>query len=478
MAAAIELVAAGGAVCARITPGTEAAMASVARPIKADIVARMVVGSSDRHDTLPPGGLLLPESKSPAPMSVLKLAGPGLVVAATGIGSGDVVSATVGGAKYGVALLWAIALGAFFKFVLSEGIARWQLATGKTVLEGWAEYLPSWVKIYFAVYLLLWTVAVSAALTNATGLGLANLTGGAVPQQWGAVLHTLIGFAFVWFGGYGKFEKLMKVLVGVMGFSILVCAALTMTNPGPALRGLIVPTIPAGSGSYVLSLIGGIGGSITMLSYNYWMREEKMQGAKYLSYVRGDVGVAYVFTAIFGLSIMLIANRAFYLPGVTITDAQAVPKMAEMLGSFLGAFGEYAYSVGFWAAVFASLLGVWQSVPYLYGDLYGIFKGLPPDQREASTKVTSTPYRLALLFITLVPIPLAFTGRPLFIIVTYTVVGSLFVPFLAATLLYLNNRVAWSEPVPRNSWVTNLLLVAILALFVVVGAQEAIGALR
>ena len=119
-----------------------------------------------------------------------------------------------------------------------------------------------------------------------------------------------------------------------MGFSILVCAALTLHQPGRRRsQGLVVPTIPAGSGTYVLSLIGGIGGSITMLSYNYWMREEKMRGAGFLSYVRGDIAVAYVFTAIFGISIMLIANDAFFVPGVTITDAQAVPKMAEMLGS-------------------------------------------------------------------------------------------------------------------------------------------------
>src|SRR6185295_3002804 len=103
--------------------------------------------------------------KAIPPVSFIKLAGPGLIVAATGIGSGDVVSATVGGAKYGVVLLWGIALGAFFKFVLSEGIARWQLATGSTVVEGWAEHLPGWVKAYFGVYLVLWTVAVSAALT-------------------------------------------------------------------------------------------------------------------------------------------------------------------------------------------------------------------------------------------------------------------------------------------------------------------------
>lgn len=421
-----------------------------------------------------------PATAAPArrQFSFLTLAGPGLIVAATGIGSGDVVSATVGGARYGVVLLWAIALGAFFKFVLSEGIARWQLATGLTALEGWAVHLPPWVKTYFGIYLVLWTVAVSAALTNATGLGIANLTGGAVPQAWGAVGHSLIGFAFVWFGGYDWFERLMKLLVGIMGFSILICAALTVGDWGSVLRGLTVPTIPPGSGTYVLSIIGGIGGSITMLSYNYWMREEKLSGAGDLGYVRGDVAVAYLFTAVFGISIMLIANQAFFLAGVAITDAQAVPKMAEMLGTMLGPIGVYAYSLGFWAAVFASLLGVWQSVPYLYADFYGILKRLGPDERRAVTRVTSTPYRAALAFITLVPLPFAFTGRPVAVIVIYTVVGSLFVPFLAATLLYMNNRVRWAAAVPHNHWMSNLLLVAILVLFAVIGFQEAANALR
>ena len=417
-------------------------------------------------------------NQPPQRLNFLKLAGPGLIVAATGIGSGDVVSATVGGARYGVVLLWAIALGAFFKFVLQEGIARWQLATGLTALEGWASHLPSWVKYYFAAYLLLWTVAVAAALTNATGLGISNLTGGAVPQSWGAVAHSLIGFLFVWFGGYTWFERLMKVLVGIMGFSILICALLAVQDWGRVLQALVMPQIPPASGTYVLSIIGGIGGSITMLSYNYWMREEKINSPGHLGFVRGDVAVAYLFTAIFGMSIMLIANQAFYAAGVTITDAQAVPKMAEMLGTLLGPFGVYAYSVGFWAAVFASLLGVWQSIPYLYADLYGLITRTPVDQRRAMTQGTSTPYRVALAFITLVPLPFAFVGRPIAIIVIYTIVGSMFVPFLAATLLYLNNRVPWPTAVPRNHWTTNVILVAILVLFVMLGAQEVMNQVR
>jgi Mn2+/Fe2+ NRAMP family transporter len=409
--------------------------------------------------------------KTPS-VSFWKLAGPGLVVAATGIGSGDVVSATVGGARYGVVLLWAIAAGAFFKFVLQEGIARWQLATGKTAVEGWAEYLPAWVKWYFGIYLIIWTVSVSASLTNATGLGMANLTGGALSQSWGAVAHSLIGGLVVYYGGYNSFEKLMKILVGIMGFSILFCAIFMLNQPMTALRGLLIPTIPAGSGTYVLSLIGGVGGSITMLSYNYWMREENMRGSGFLSFVRGDIAIAYLFTAIFGGSIMLIANDAFFVQGQALTNAQAVPRMAEALGTVLGTFGRIAFSVGFWAAVFASLLGVWQSVPYLYADLFGIVTKMSPEQRQEAVKVTSKPYRLALLFITLVPLPFAFTGQPIQVVITYTIVSSLFVPFVAATMLYLNNRVKWTEPVPHNSLITNLLLVGILVLFAVVGYQE------
>jgi Mn2+/Fe2+ NRAMP family transporter len=418
-----------------------------------------------------------PSRVLPAP-SFWKLAGPGLVVAAAGIGSGDVVSATVGGANYGVVLLWGVVLGAFFKFVLNEGIARWQLATGTTMVEGWAEHLPTWVQLYFAVYLVLWTVAVSAALTNATGLGIANLTGNVISQPWGAVLHSLFGCAFVLVGGYAGFEKLMKTLVGIMGFCILICAVLTFEDAGATLRGLVVPTIPSGSGRQVLSLIGGIGGTITILSYNYWMREEELNGSRFLAYVRGDVAIAYLFTALFGISVMLIANQAFFAAGVKISDAQAVPRMAEMLGRILGPLGAISYSVGFWAAVFASLLGVWQSVPYLYADLYGIAKKLPAAERVHLTRVSSVPYRMALLFITLVPLPFAFTRSPLVIIVTFTIVGSFFVPFLAATLLYMNNRVRWTSDVPRNNWPTNVVLVIVLALFAAIGTLEIARYLR
>lgn len=408
--------------------------------------------------------------------SLAKMIGPGLLVAAAGIGAGDMVSSTVAGANNGLLLLWVVLLAAFLKCVLNEGIARWQLASGKTALEGWSTEMPAIVRYYFAIYLVLWTISVSSALTNACGLGIENLTGGRIPRSWGAVIHSFVGFGSVLIGGFRGFEKVMKLLIGVMFFSIISCAVLTFHSPAEFFRGLI-PSIPTGGAAGVLSVLGGIGGSVTMLAYNYWLREEKMSGPKFVSYVRADISIAYVFTALFGVSVMVIANQAFFVSGVKITDAQAVTKMASTLGTILGPAGFWVYSFGFWAAVFASLLGVWQSVPYLFADSWGIMRGYSAEKRATLTQVTSTPYRVALLYITLAPLPFAFMSQPLLIIVTYTIIGSLFIPFLAGALLYLNNRLPTASGVHRNGLINNALLILSLIMFGAVGIKELVDRL-
>ena len=285
-------------------------------------------------------------------------------MATSGIGASDIVSATVGGATYGLALLWALALGAFFKFVLSEGLARWQLATGSTALEGWARQLPRWVMVLFAGYLVLWAVAVSGALISGCGLAIESTTGGAVPRTWGGFAQAVAAFALIWSAHAGGLARVMKPLIVVMFVSIVACAALTFREPVAVLHGLFIPTIPRGSGTYVLSLIGGIGGSLTLLSYNYLLRDEGKVDSRHLRAVRLDLTIAYIFTAVFGLSVMLIANRVFHSSGIAITDREAVSRMAGALAALTGSAGFYTYSIGFWAAVLASLVGVWQTIKW------------------------------------------------------------------------------------------------------------------
>jgi Mn2+/Fe2+ NRAMP family transporter len=75
------------------------------------------------------------------------LIGPELLVAAAGIGAGDIVASPLAASAHGLRLLWVVALAAFLKCVLNEGIARWQLASGMTSIEGWTAHLPWWVRI-------------------------------------------------------------------------------------------------------------------------------------------------------------------------------------------------------------------------------------------------------------------------------------------------------------------------------------------
>ena len=60
-----------------------------------------------------------------------------------------------------------IALGAALKFAMNEGLARWQLATGSPLLEGWFRHLGPALRIYFTVYLIVWGFIVAGGLNLA-----------------------------------------------------------------------------------------------------------------------------------------------------------------------------------------------------------------------------------------------------------------------------------------------------------------------
>ena len=87
-----------------------------------------------------------PPSKKPGLLSIII---PGFLVAATGVGAGDLATASLTGSQLGVAVLWAVVVGGFLKFILTEGLARWQLVTGETFLEGVAHRLGHFIGWFF-----------------------------------------------------------------------------------------------------------------------------------------------------------------------------------------------------------------------------------------------------------------------------------------------------------------------------------------
>jgi Mn2+/Fe2+ NRAMP family transporter len=115
---------------------------------------------------------------------ILGALGPGIVIAATGVGAGDLVAAAVCGAVFGTRVLWAVLAGALLKFVLNEGLARWQLATGSTLLEGCVAHFGRPVQWLFLAYLLIWSYFVASALMSACGATACRQRTGRTPKEF------------------------------------------------------------------------------------------------------------------------------------------------------------------------------------------------------------------------------------------------------------------------------------------------------
>lgn len=404
----------------------------------------------------------MPRKSLLAPLQAL---GPGLVVAAAGIGAGDVITATVTGAEFGTRLAWALLACVALKFMLNEGVARWQLATGSTIVEACARRLPRWVSGYFFAYLLLWTFFGGGSLTNACGLAGHSLFPQLPVWAWG-IIHSAVAATLVLTGRFALFEQLMKALVGVMVLTVLVCAVLVKPHLGELLKNLAWPTLPTNSGKSVLGIFGGIGGSMTMLCYGYWIRENAWSGATYQRAVRADLLLAYAVTLIFALALTIVA--AGCNAAVTQGSGMAV-EVATRLETVLGPAGRWAFLIGFWCAVFTAMLAVWQGVPYLFADFMAHRSRTTP--AEAVDLKTTRAYRGYLLFLAGPPLVLLFAQKPVAMVVLFTVIGAFFMPFLAALLLYLNNRSDWIGNL-RNGIGRNAALVVALLLFGWIAVNE------
>ena len=375
-----------------------------------------------------------------------RIVAPGLMMAATGVGAGDLMTGTLAGTELGTAVLWAVLAGAFLKFVLSEGVARWQLATGTTLLAGWNDKLGAWIRWIFLGYLSLFTVVVGRALANACGVAGAALLpigdGGQSVVIW-AVIHSLVGVAIVLRGSFQAFERVMSALIGLMFVTVVGTTVMISPPPGEVLSGL-VPSMPQGGTSWVMGLLGGVGGTVTLLSYGYWIQEQRRSGPGMLKTCRIDLAVGNAVTAVFGICVVIIGSQINVEGG----GAALATQMADRLAEAVGPAGRWIFLVGFWGAVFSSLLGVWQSIPYLFADFMRLRTGSPVELRK------STPYRLWVLLVAIVPLFLL--NAPVREIqLTYGVLGAMFLPLLALTLLLLNTRARWVGNESRNpAWIS------------------------
>ncbi|MCD9902304.1 Nramp family divalent metal transporter [Streptomyces sp. MT29] len=405
-----------------------------------------------------------------------KYIGPGIVVAATGVGAGDLVATLIAGSKFGYTLMWAAVIGCVVKISLAEAAGRWHLATGRTLFDGWRS-IGAWTTVYFAIYVVVWGFIYGATAMSSSALPIVALFPDGPGLKFWAIVTGLIGLAFVWFNRYAVFEKVMTVLIGIMFVVVVYVAARVVPDVGASFAGL-VPVLPDGSLLYTLGLIGGVGGTITMAAYGYWVNAKGWSNSSWMKVMRLDNRVAYITTGIFVVAMLIVGAELLHASQIALTSGdRGLIDLGKVLEDRFGAGTAKLFLVGFFATSFSSLIGVWHGVSLMFADFVERLRAPAESGKEhagpafVDRQQRSLPFRAYLLWLTFPPMTLLWLDEPFGLVIAYGVLGAFFMPFLALTLLWLLN----SSRTPRewrNGWVSNGMLALAGLLFIVLCVQQ------
>ncbi|MGW6581750.1 Nramp family divalent metal transporter [Streptomyces globisporus] len=405
-----------------------------------------------------------------------KYIGPGIVVAATGVGAGDLVATLIAGSKFGYTLMWAAVIGCVVKISLAEAAGRWHLATGRTLFDGWRSLGP-WTTVYFAIYVVVWGFIYGATAMSSSALPIVALFPDGPGLKFWAIVTGLIGLVFVWFNRYAVFEKVMTVLIGIMFVVVVYVAIRVVPDVGASFAGLL-PVLPDGSLLYTLGLIGGVGGTITMAAYGYWVNAKGWSDSSWMKVMRLDNRVAYITTGLFVVAMLIVGAELLHASQTALTSGdRGLVDLGKVLEDRFGAGTAKLFLVGFFATSFSSLIGVWHGVSLMFADFVERFRApVDPGKEHAGPAATerqqrSLPFRAYLLWLTFPPMTLLWLDEPFGLVIAYGVLGAFFMPFLALTLIWLLN----SSRTPgewRNGWVSNGMLALSGLLFVVLCVQQ------
>ena len=362
----------------------------------------------------------------------LRNLGPGLLVAAAFIGPGTVTTATVAGAQFGYALLWAVVFSVIATIVLQEMSARLGLVSREGLGEALRTMFSNRIVRGLSIGLVIGAIAFGNAAFqagNITGaaIGLEALTN-ASAKLW-AVVVAVAAFILLAYGAYKWIERVLMVLVGLMSIVFVTTMIIARPSLSDVVAGVFPPRIPDGSLLTILALIG-----TTVVPYNLFLHASAVQEKwsqqvpidEALKASRLDTVLAISLGGLVTLAIVVTA-ATFFARGTII---QSAAMMAEQLEPVLGPAAKYFFAGGLLAAGLTSAITAPLAAAYATAGALGWRRDLK-DPR----------FRAVWAAILVVGVVLAVVGRkPVAAILFAQAANGLILPLIAVFLLIVLNR--------------------------------------
>lgn len=360
--------------------------------------------------------------------------GPGMLVTAAFIGPGTVTAASMAGANYGYALLWALIFATIATIILQSFVTRItmvsRLTLGQVILSSFSSiFAKIGTIILFLSALLIGNAAYEAGNISGAALGLNELMGAYLsdnqfsPFSASNVIAFMI-FILILIGNIERITQLLIILVVIMSLSFLAIFFITKPDITAIFRGMI-PTLPKGSIFTAMALIG-----TTIVPYNLflhasnihkkWTHIDQYQEAKTESAISITIG------GLVSIAIMASAANIFFTHNIILED---LGDMAVQVEPLFGSFATQALAIGLLAAGLTSALTAPLATAYIVTEIW----------KTDNEKTNNIRFKsIAAAIILMGAAVNLFAIKPISIILFAQVANGLLLPFVAIFLVKIS----------------------------------------
>lgn len=399
------------------------------------------------------------EAPPPTLGASFRRVGPGMVLAASIVGSGELIATTTLGAQVGFAALWIILVSCAIKPVVQAELGRYTIATGHTGLEGFNRVRGPRLGVSWVVWA--WGLTVTLTLLQVGGMygGVGQVLHMLVPAlsvtSWVGVCVVLT-IALLLGGGYNRIERLAFVKVGL--FTVLtICAAVVLlrlpdaVTPPDLAHGLSFQ-LPAAGLATAIAVFGITGvGATELVMYPYWCVEKgyarfvgpRDDSPAWIARARGWIRVMHL-DILCSLVIYTMATVAFYLlgagvlhrMGVVPADRDAIAVLSSIYTQTLGDWALWLFYVGAVVTLYGTIFASSAAHARLFADAVRIAGGYARDDGRSRLRWRN---RFVLVLAIVPALFYWFIESPVQMVVMGGVAQALMLPVIGVAAIYLRH---------------------------------------
>ena len=405
----------------------------------------------------------------------LRSLGPGVVVSGSIVGSGEILLTAGLGAAVGFSMLWWVLFSAWIKSLIQAELARYVVTSGDTYLralnrlpgsvpgpKGQRISWPIWLGLVGFIPGLLLSGGIIGGAGQALGLVFNGMEG-----TTGTIIAAAIVMVILGSGAYGRFEKIMLVMVMSFTFATIVSAILMQGTEFAATANDIASgfrfDFPLEYAALAIAMYGATGvASGEISAYTYWCVEkgypsfvgadhsapgwvERAEG--WIKVVQTDVWVTLVILTFATLSFYFLGAGVLHRIGAQPAGSETINILSQMFTTTLGPWSFWLFSFGAFCILFSTVLSGIGAGSRSFPDLLVTFGFIDRQNLELRKKwirgyIIAMPILSTIIYL--------FYEQPIFLVMVGATFGAFMLPVQSFVTLYMQRKRMDSRIQPKR----------------------------